>query len=53
MPGFSSGGDGVATIVTGFIGASVIITLTTGSYFHWPFVVAGIFVGLMAARSIR
>ena len=33
--------------------ASVIMTLVTGSCIHWPFVVAGIIVGLMAARSVR
>ena len=53
MPSSNSTGDGIATIVIGFIAASTIITLTTGSVFHWPFVLAGILVGLMAARSVR
>lgn len=52
MPSSSTGG-GLGVIVFGCIGVSVIITLVTGSCFHWPFVLGGILVGLMAARCTR
>lgn len=50
--GSSSGPAGVTIIVAACISVAVIISATTGSFFHWPFVAAGILVGLWAVQSI-
>jgi hypothetical protein len=51
--GSSSSAAGIAMIVLGVLVVSEIITQVTGSVIHWPFVLLGIVVGLMAARSVR
>jgi len=55
MPDFTSmpGGDGVVAIIVATLATSVGITLVTGSLIHWPFIIAGIIVGSMAARMVR
>ena len=49
----SSADRGLTWIVMATIGVSAIISKVTGSYSHWPFVVLGLIVGLMAAQSIN
>jgi hypothetical protein len=44
---------GIVAIILGTLVASVAITQVTGSYMHWPFVLAGIAAGLLAVRSIN
>jgi len=48
----SSSTRGVRAIVIALIGVSIGITEVTGEYSHWPLVLLGIVVGLMAAKSI-
>ena len=45
--------DSVGGVVAGVIGVSLLLTVFSGSFFHWPFVLAGIAAGLMAGKSIR
>jgi hypothetical protein len=52
MSGGSSG-SGIAGAVACVIGASIIITLVTGDLLFWLFVLAGIFVGVLAASAIE
>jgi hypothetical protein len=47
------GATGIGAIVAGTVGVSVIITLVTGSFVHWPFIVGGLASGLLAAKSVR
>ena len=47
------GVGGIAGIVIGTIAVSVIISEVSGTYLHWPFVLLGIIVGLMAVRAIN
>jgi len=49
----NSGSSGLFGLVVGTLVVAVIISIVTGSHTHWPFVVGGIVVGLMATRSIR
>ena len=51
--GSSAGCGGIIGIVAGFLVVSAIITLVTGTYVHWLFVVLGIVVGLSAVQSIN
>jgi hypothetical protein len=44
---------GIVGIIAGFLIVSAIITEVTGSFMHWPFIVAGIIVGLAAVRAIN
>ena len=44
---------GIGALVFFIILASHIITWVTGCYSHWLFIVPGIFMGLLAAGSIR
>lgn len=44
---------GIVLIVVGLIAVSVLVSLVTGTHGHWPFVVLGIAVGLMAVKSIN
>jgi hypothetical protein len=55
MPDFSSppGADGIFGIIVGTLAVSAIITEVTGTYSHWPFVLLGLIVGLMAVKSIN
>ena len=55
MPNFSStpGGGGIAWIVTATVIASVLMTEVMGIYSHWPFVLFGLAIGLLAVRSIN
>jgi len=48
-----AGALGIGAIVAAVIGVSVIITLVTGRYAHWPFVAVGIVVGFMAVAAIN
>jgi len=50
--GSSSGSAGIAAIIGGCLATAWVVTLVTGEYAHWPFVLAGILVGLWAAQSI-
>ena len=40
-----------------FVAATLLVaevmTRVTGSYVHWPFIILGIIVGLMAVQSIN
>jgi hypothetical protein len=45
--------SGIAAIVAGTIIVSAVITIVTGGTLHWPFVLLGIVVGLMAVASIN
>ena len=51
--GGSSSTPGIGLLILGFLVVSEVITLATGEVIHWPFVVAGIVVGLMAVSSIN
>ena len=55
LPRFDSvpGAGGIAGIIAATIAASMMITGVTGSCIHWPFVLLGIVVGLMAVDSIN
>ena len=50
--GSTPGSAGIAVIIATCIAVSAIITVVTGSYAHWPFVAAGILVGLRAVQVI-
>lgn len=50
--GNSPGPAGII-IVVACLGVSWVISFVTGSYAHWPFVLAGIVVGLLAVSSIN
>ena len=47
------GASGIALIIFVSLVAAAAITQVTGSVSHWPIVIAGILVGLLAARSVR
>lgn len=47
------GSTGIAVIVCACIAVSWIITFVTGSWGQWPFVLAGIVVGLWAVAAIN
>jgi len=51
--GNSPGPAGTIVIVVACLGVSWAISFVTGSYAHWPFVLAGIVVGLLAVSSIN
>ena len=51
--GSTPGSAGIAVIIATCIAVSAIITVVTGSFVHWPFVIAGIAVGLWAVSSIN
>jgi hypothetical protein len=44
---------GIYAIVAGVVVVSVIISEVAHIYSHWPFVILGIIVGLMAVSSIN
>lgn len=52
-PGNSSGPAGTIIIVVACIVVSWVISFVTGSYAHWPFVLLGLIVGLLAVSSIN
>lgn len=45
--------SGIVAIIVGILVVSGAITQVTNSFFHWPLVLAGIAVGLLAVRSIN
>jgi hypothetical protein len=45
--------SGINGIVVATIILSIIISLLFGTFSHWPFVIAGLAVGLWAARIIN
>jgi len=47
------GAAGIAALVAGLLVTCEAITIVTGSYSHWPLVLLGIVVGLMAVNSIN
>ena len=47
------GDSGIALIVMGVIVIALIITLTTGSCFHWLLIIASIIIGLLAVSAIN
>ena len=49
----SNATPGIGAIVAGVLFVSAAISLVTGTHAHWPIVLAGIAVGLMAVRSIH
>jgi hypothetical protein len=51
--GSSSSAGGVVLIVFGVLVASEIISKVTGIYSHWLFVLPGLLIGMLTARSIR
>ncbi len=51
--GDSSSTPGIGLLILGMLVASEIITLVTGMYSHWPFVILGIVAGLMAMSAIN
>lgn len=46
-PGFA----GIVGIVAMLLGGAGLMTLVTGQFGHWPFVILGIVVGLWAVQS--
>ena len=48
-----AGYSGIAAIVLACLGVSGVISTVTGAYVHWPFVLAGIVVGLWAVQFIH
>ena len=48
-----AGYTGIAAIVLACLGVSGVISIVTGAYFHWLFVLAGILVGLWAVQFIN
>jgi hypothetical protein len=51
--GGSSSTPGIGLLILGVLVVSEIISLVTGMYAHWLFVILGIVVGLMAMSSIN
>lgn len=51
--GSPAGYSGIAAIVLACLGVSGVISTVTGAYVHWPFVLAGIVVGLWAVQFIN
>ncbi|MCY2987609.1 MAG: hypothetical protein NTY19_07060 [Planctomycetota bacterium] len=51
--GSTPGSAGITIIIGACLAVAAIITAVTGSYAHWPFVGAGIVVGLWAVASIN
>jgi uncharacterized membrane protein YhhN len=51
--GSSSSDDGIWALVVSFIVASALISILTGDFGHWPFVIFGIVIGLMAVSAIN
>ena len=49
----SSSADGIGTLVILFVISGLLMTLVTGSLGFWLLLIPGIFVGLVAASSIR
>jgi hypothetical protein len=44
--------SGITWIVAAAIAVSTIVSFLSGTFSHWPIVIAGIAVGLWAARII-
>ena len=49
----SNSADGLGPLVLCMIVAGFIVTVLSGSYFLWLFIIAGILGGLAAASSIH
>ncbi len=49
----NSGDSGVAFIILGVIGVSILVTLITGGVSHWLLTIASIIVGLWAVAAIN
>jgi hypothetical protein len=47
------GASGISGIVVAVLMVSVVISEVTHTYSHWPFVILGLLVGLMAVKSIN
>jgi hypothetical protein len=50
--GKSSGSAGTVVIVVACVVVAGVISFITASYGHWPVIVVGIIVGLVAVSSI-
>jgi preprotein translocase subunit SecD len=44
---------GIIAIIGACLAVSAIMTVVTGSFMHWPFVLAGLGVGCWAVASIN
>ena len=51
--GSTPGSGGIAAIVAGTLIVGCLMSCVTGSYGHWPPLLLGIVVGLMAVASIN
>jgi hypothetical protein len=51
--GNTPGSTGITVIIGACFAVSWVMTVVTGSFVHWPFVLAGIVVGLWAVASIN
>lgn len=49
----SPGPAGITVFIGACLAVSAIVTVVTGSFIHWPFVLAGIVVGCWAVASIN
>lgn len=54
MGSFNSGpgAAGIYAIIAGVVVVSVIISEVAHIYSHWPFILLGVVIGLMAVNSI-
>ncbi|MCU0981795.1 MAG: hypothetical protein MUF25_21810 [Pirellulaceae bacterium] len=51
--GSTPGSAGITIIIGVCLAVAAIITVVTGSFIHWLFILAGIVVGLWAVASIN
>ena len=51
--GSTPGPAGIIVFIGTCLAVSAIITLVTGSFIHWPFILAGLGMGCWAVTSIN
>ena len=51
--GSTPGSAGITIIIGACLAVSAIISLVTGSFIHWPFILAGLGMGCWAVGSIN
>jgi len=51
--GSTPGPAGITIIIGACLAVAAIITVVTGSFIHWPFILAGLGMGCWAVGSIN
>lgn len=51
--GSTPGSAGITIIIGACLAVAAIVTVVTGSFIHWPFILAGIGMGCWAVGSIN